>query len=97
MKPARIKFLTAEEGGRKAPPQHDRPFNYRTHAGPTTDHNDASWTLVVEFEKNPGAGQWEDCTVNYLAYNHPKCPPLTPGTELFLFEGYRIVALVKVA
>ncbi len=96
MKPARIKFLTAEEGGREAPPQNEVAFNYRTNASPTTDHKDANWTLVVEFNQSPVAGEWSDCKVNYLAYSHPQCPPLTPDTGLYMFEGYRIAALVKV-
>lgn len=95
MKPARIKFLTTEEGGRQAAPT-KAAAHYRTNAGPSTDPRDAQWTLVVEFHEAPEQGAWTSCQVNYLAYDHPKCPPLTPGTKLNMFEGHRLVANVEV-
>lgn len=93
MKPARIKFLTTEEGGRQAAPT-KAAAHYRTNAGPTTDPMDAQWTLVVEFDEQP-SHDWTDCKVNYLVYSHPECPPLTPGTKLNMFEGHRLVARVE--
>lgn len=95
MKPARIKFLSAEEGGREKAPEKGAG-HYRTNAGSTPEFRNAQWTIVAEFDQSPVAGGWTDCKVNYLAYTHPKCPPLTPGTQLNMFEGTRLVALVEV-
>jgi len=91
MKPALIKFIPPTKGGREAlPPGH----HYTTIVAPEGER--PSWSLVMEWDGVPTVSEWSPCEVNYLSYSHPKCPPLTPGTMLNVFEGHRLVAHIEV-
>jgi len=86
---ARIRWLSADEGGRAQPPTGEQYITVAQFKEPAGDWSTDAWSVVVRFH-----GSREAADVSFLA---PEAPPdlLKPGVVFELYEGRRKVADVS--
>jgi hypothetical protein len=93
---AKIQWLSAEEGGRQAPPTGRRYVTVAEFDQQVLDASSQSWSLQVESTKPLDNAQ---CVFAHVSFLFPERAPnhlLMPGARFRLLEGGRIVAVGQI-
>ena len=91
---ARIRWLSATEGGRTSPPGGPRYLTIARFESADIDWQKEAWSLVVEFDQSPDVSGEQTALVWFLAYDKPETPNdlLYVENKFDFLEGARVVA-----
>jgi hypothetical protein len=90
MRPANLRWLTKDEGGREYPPTGQEYVTVARFKDPAGDWSRDAWSVVVRFLDDPQHGE-----VGFLVDEAPD-HLLQSGSEFELYEGAKKVAEVTV-
>lgn len=93
---ARIRWLSAKEGGRSAPPAGPRYSTAARFEGQVPNWEEEAWSLVAEFEGPVDETGWILADVRFLVPERAPIDLLRVGSRFELMEGPRVVATGEV-
>lgn len=88
---ARLRWLSAAEGGRAAPPTGPR-YSTVARFEDAADWPDRAWSIVAEFHGSLDASGTIEVDLSFLAPDNAPAALLHVGSRFELFEGRRLVA-----
>lgn len=89
---ARIRWVPAEQGGRRLPPPSGSRYStVARFEDETTTWTDEAWSIIADITEPPNESLETMATIEFLAADAPT-ELLRAGNQFVLFEGARIVA-----